>query len=192
MRKDFILIDLENVQPTNLHRLQSGSFEVRIFVGSQQSKVSFEMAQTVQGLGARAEYVRIDGNGRNALDFHIAFYIGQLAAKHPGAAFHVISKDTGFDPLIKHLAGRRIACRRHPSLDNFDPGADPVALVVDNLARRRGAKPKTVKALISTIHVLLAGHADATDPEWLVAELQKRGIVKVSGAAVTYAALREA
>jgi len=51
-------------------------------------------------MGERAEYVRISGNGSNALDFHIAFYIGQLAAHEPDAYFHIISKVTGFDPLI--------------------------------------------------------------------------------------------
>jgi hypothetical protein len=54
----------------------------------------------------------MDGNGTNALDFHIAYYIGRLAAKCPDAYFHIISKDTGFDPLIKHLKGQGISCQR--------------------------------------------------------------------------------
>lgn len=34
----------------------------------------------------RAEYIRISGNGSNALDFHIAFHIGELSAKGKHAA----------------------------------------------------------------------------------------------------------
>jgi hypothetical protein len=52
----------------------------------------------MQALGAKAQYVKISGNGSNALDFHIAFYIGHLGAVDPTAYFHIISKDAGFDP----------------------------------------------------------------------------------------------
>ena len=47
--------------------------------------------------------MKIGGNGKNALDFYLAFYVGDLAAKDPEAGFHILSDDTGFDPLIKHL-----------------------------------------------------------------------------------------
>ena len=56
------------------------------------------MAQTLQNFGADAEYIQIDGHGKNALDFHIAFYIGRLAMESLGAFFHIISGDTGFGP----------------------------------------------------------------------------------------------
>src|SRR5690606_41861527 len=64
------------------------------------------------GMGSRAEYVKIASNGSNALDFHIAFYIGQLATKEPESYFHIVSKDTGFDPLIQHLKGKKIQVSR--------------------------------------------------------------------------------
>ena len=51
------------------------------------------------------ELVRLTEPGKNALDFHIAYYLGQLALKEPDAFFHIVSKDTGFDPLIQHLNG---------------------------------------------------------------------------------------
>src|SRR5690606_40973713 len=57
-------------------------------------------------------YVRISGSGRNALDFHIAFHIGLIAAAERDVFFHVISKDSGFDPLITHLKGRKVFAAR--------------------------------------------------------------------------------
>jgi PIN domain len=51
-----------------------------------------------------------------ALDFHIANYIGKLSAAHPDASFHIISKDKGFDPLIKHLQDQKISCSRSASV----------------------------------------------------------------------------
>jgi hypothetical protein len=52
----------------------------------------------MQRLGEHARYVRIGGTGRNALDFHLAFYLGELVQRDPGGVFRVVSKDGGFDP----------------------------------------------------------------------------------------------
>lgn len=60
------------------------------------------MWQALQPFGADVESVQITGNGPSALDFDIAFYIGHLAQLHPGASFVIVSRDTGFDPLVKH------------------------------------------------------------------------------------------
>jgi hypothetical protein len=56
--------------------------------------------------------VRIDGNGSNALDFHIACHLGEGLARTPQAEFVILSRDKGFDPLLRHLEGRGMACRR--------------------------------------------------------------------------------
>ena len=79
-----------------------------VFVGANQSKISYDLAAQPQRLGANASYVKIASNGSNALDFHIAYYIGQLAASDPDAYFHIISKDAGFDSLIAHLKTKKI------------------------------------------------------------------------------------
>jgi len=91
-----VLIDYENVQPEAMAVLDKEHFKVIVFIGANQVKVSFEVASVLQRMGERAEYIKITGNGSNALDFHVAFYIGQLAAKEPEAYFHIVSKDTGF------------------------------------------------------------------------------------------------
>ncbi len=78
----------------------------------------------LQARGERGRYVRINANGRNALDFHIAFYLGELAAKEPAASFHVISKDDGYDPLLDHVRSRGIDARRSATLASLLPAAD--------------------------------------------------------------------
>src|SRR6476660_6471453 len=102
MRHNIVLIDFENVQADSLHLLASEHFRVLLFVGANQSKLPFETVAAMQKLGVRAEYVKITGNGSNALDFHIAYYIGVLSTSEPSPYFHIVSKDTGFDPLIQH------------------------------------------------------------------------------------------
>jgi PIN domain len=118
LKTDFVLVDFENVQPNKMTLLSPGPYKVKVFVGANQTKIPFEMARALQAFGPDAEYIQIDGHGRNALDFHIAYYIGRLAAESPDARLHVISKDTGFDPLIKHLNAKGISCQRSKSLSD--------------------------------------------------------------------------
>ncbi|HIP81598.1 MAG TPA: hypothetical protein EYH16_04220, partial [Leucothrix mucor] len=93
--RNFILIDYENVQPQSLNILANHSFKVYAFVGASQAKLPFDFSQSMQNLGENGQYVKISGNAKDALDFHIAFYIGELANKHPRTFFHIISKDRG-------------------------------------------------------------------------------------------------
>lgn len=119
MSNNFILVDFENVQPDLLAAVEQAKFGVIVFVGASQTKVPFEIAAALQQMGPDAAYVKISGNGKNALDFHIAFWIGQLSARYPSAAFHIISKDNGFDPLIAHLKERGISAARRSSISEI-------------------------------------------------------------------------
>lgn len=121
LKNNYVLIDYENVQPKDLAILNGHPFKVIVFVGANQEKIPFSVASALQALGSNAEYVKICGNGSNALDFHIAFYIGEIAAKDPEAYFHIVSKDTGFDPLIKHLKERKIFLRATRTRSCRDP-----------------------------------------------------------------------
>ena len=81
MPSNYVLIDFENVQPKNLELLAEHPLKVYVFVGETQAKIPFDLADSMQLLGNNARYVKITGTGQNALDFHIAYYIGRLAAK---------------------------------------------------------------------------------------------------------------
>ena len=116
MKTNYVLIDYENVHARSLEQLVAEHFKVLVFVGASQAHVGIELAQSLQPLGSRARYITISGNGRNALDFHIAYYIGRLAAEEPSAYFHIISKDTGFDPLIQHLRSKKIRANRYKTV----------------------------------------------------------------------------
>ena len=119
MSTNFVLIDFENVQPESIAALGRDQFRVIVFIGANQTKIPFEIASTLQQMGDSAEYVKISGNGKNALDFHIAFAIGQLSVKDPMAYFHIISKDAGFDPLIQHLKLKKISIARWSKIEDI-------------------------------------------------------------------------
>lgn len=194
VKTNYVLIDYENVQPEAMAVLAQEHFKVIVFVGANQAKVTFEVASALQQMGDRAEYVKITGNGSNALDFHRAFYIGVLAGIEPDAYFHIVSKDTGFDPLIQHLKAKKIlACRSKDVTDipivkaaNSKSPADRVAVVIADLKRRGASRPRAIKTLSSTINGIFQKQISDQDIASLIATLQKQGVVTVNGTKVSY------
>ncbi len=191
---NYVLIDFENVQPKNLEILESHPFKVFVFVGENQTKVPYELAAAIQTLGANAKYIQISGNGQNALDFHIAYYVGDLAAKDPEANFHIITRDTGFDPLIRHLKGRNIRIQRERDLaeipvlrmSNATSDDERIAAIVRNLAGRGQSRPRKVRTLANTINSLFAEQLEETELLSLVEELQERKYIVVNQSNVSY------
>lgn len=194
MRVNYVLIDYENVQPEALSRLDAEHFKVLVFVGSGQAKVTYETAAALQRMGSKAEYIKISGNGPNALDFHIAFYIGQLSSCDPTAYFHIISKDTGFDPLVQHLKAKKIFAARSRDVGdiplikaaNAKSPADKVTIAVANLIQRGTSRPRTVKTLSSTLSAIFLKQMSDEELSFLVQELQSNGYITVSDTKVSY------
>lgn len=188
------MIDYENVQPKNLEILLNHPFKVIAFVGANQTKIPFDLADAMQALGENATYIKISGNGQNALDFHIAFYIGEISAKYPEATFHVISRDTGFDPLIRHLKEKKIRVQRDTDLaeipvlrmSNATSSDEKIEAVVKNLTGRGPSRPRKMKTLSNTINSLFAEKLADTELVELIEELQKREFITVNQGNVSY------
>ena len=200
MRKNIVLIDFENVQPESLAALDQEHHRVLVFVGATQQKLPFELAAAMQRLGERAEYIRIAGSGPNALDFHIAYYIGRLAAQDPTACFRIISKDTGFDPLIKHLKARNISVLRSPVLKAIPvPQSKPKPAspktTADDRARQfmgsvcqpKATKPRSEKTLASAISSFYQKKLSEQEVSAVVAAMHKYGFIRVADGKLNYA-----
>ena len=165
-----------------------------VFVGASQTKVAFESAAALQRMGSKAEYVKISGNGSNALDFHIAFYIGQLATQDPTAYFHIISNDTGFDPLIQHLKAKKIFAARSKDVAdiplvkaaNSKSPKEKIEIIVAKLQQLAASKPRTIKTLSSTISSLFQKQLTEEEVASLVSELQSRSLIAVASTKVSY------
>jgi len=190
-RTNFVLLDLENVKPEYIEKLKEEHFRVVVFVGANMKQLDFPIVDAVHSLSSNGSYVKISSPGPNALDFHIAYYIGKLAAAHPDAYFHIISKDKGFDPLIKHLKGQKVFCCRSASVLE-------IPLLKSTIKKQRAAdfyekriasgaaRPATVVTLRSTI----LSHFQKTLSEKEVAEvleaLTTAGHVVLNGKKVAY------
>jgi len=194
MKNNYVLIDYENVQPKNLEILKGHEFSVKVFVGAKQAKLPFELASAMQALGDKAEYIKIDGNGSNALDFHIAFYIGNIAASDPDAYFHIISKDTGFDPLIRHLKSKKIHAHRERDIaeipilkiSNSKSKSERVDAIIEFLKSRGTSKPRKVKTLSNSINSLFMKKLENGELSELLNELVNRTVVIIDDNKVSY------
>lgn len=188
MRTNYVLIDFENLQPELLESLNHEHFRVLVFVGANQNKVPLDFAARLQPLGTRGRYIQIAGSGRNALDFHIAFYIGEIAAGEPGAFFHIISGDTGFAPLLRHLKDRKIFARQYQAVSEI-PHVRALlsktvearaAFVLSSLDERVG-RPASTKTLLSVVTGLFPGGLADGDARAVVEHLVQLGAVKLVG-----------
>ena len=194
VKTNFILVDFENVQPKSLKIIKDYDFRVIIFVGAQQSKIPFDLASTMQSLGDKASYIKIAGNGPNALDFHIAYYIGELASSNPGSYFHIISKDRGFDLLIKHLKDKRILISRHSKIEdipllriaNTTNLTQRVDAVIEFLKSRGNSKPRKVTTLKNSINNLFLKKIEEKELEEIIQNLVKKNFISTRENKVTY------
>ena len=146
MTLEIFLIDFENVQPAGLGRLKPGECLIKVFLGQSQTKLPLDLSRALQPFGTSVEYVAISGNGPNAVDFHIAYYLGRLADTHRGAHFTIVSRDKGFDPLIAHVCAQKIPCNRLEALPGTAPAAAAKAVAKKKASVAKPTPAKTAPA----------------------------------------------
>ena len=196
VRNNYIFVDFENVQPTSFEFPKDYPFKVIIFVGASQTKIPIELVTSMQSLGNNAEYIIISGNGKNALDFHLTFYLGKLYEKDSNGYFHIISKDTGFDILIKHLKEKKVLVNRYNNIDDIPalkqsncetlPIDKKIYLVVDYLIKRGNAKPRKIKTLSNTINSICARTLNNTQLDTIIKTMAKEKLILIDGEKITY------
>ncbi len=168
--------------------------KVFIFIGERQQKISVDLAVALQRLGANAQYIRMSGQGQNALDFHMAFWIGRLAERDPQPFFYIVSKDTGFDPLVAHLKAQKIFARRITQLSDIHfPNRNPKSSLAEKIAEsvrllkgKGNSRPRRTKTLRSTIASIFMKALSDKELDEIIKGLLDREIISVQGDVVTY------
>lgn len=111
MTKKLVLVDYENIQKIDLSILDE-SYRAIVFVGAMQNPPKAARKLTTAHRFARVDFQKIEGAGKNALDFHIAFQLGRTIEVAPATECFVLSRDKGFDPLLSHLNKNGLKCQR--------------------------------------------------------------------------------
>ena len=154
MSETILLVDYENVGRVDLNAIPPG-VRVPFFFGASQKSVPTEFLKAALKLGDRFLPIDIEGQGKNALDFHIAFYLGEYLTQSSRSVCVILSKDKGFDPLIKHLKVRGFHVRRAVTLgEAFPAPPSPVVAKVKVPAKQVAAKPIAQDPFVLTLEWL--------------------------------------
>lgn len=118
MNQKLILVDYENIQKIDLSVLDD-SYRAIIFVGATQNPPKASRNKATSHHFSRVDFHKIEGTGKNALDFHIACQLGRTIETKPQTECFVLSRDKGFDPLLSHLNKNGLNCRRVVSVEEL-------------------------------------------------------------------------
>jgi len=192
--KRILLIDFENIQKIDFERIDTTSTELFIFVGKSQNKVPFQLVEKTQKLGALVKWVKIAGDGKNNLDFHIAFELGRLSQRtQDGVEFIILSKDSGFDPLVKYINESGITTKRIGNLAELDesrkelPSSKFTAYVVANLRKIDNQKrPRTRGTLRKHMESILRERAPGYEIDLIIEEMFVNGLLTQTGNRLKY------
>jgi hypothetical protein len=191
LAQELLLIDFENVQQVDLSSL-GGSIDVVIFIGASQKAIPVELVTSAQKLGARVTWQKVEGNGSNALDFHIACHLGRVLEKSPQSHCIVLSKDKGFDPLLRQLNKIGLKCKRINSLSELNSKSAPVdepnyKRVVEVLGKsEKKSRPRKLKTLSQHISSMFQKKIAQKDIDRIIDMLIANKMISETNTTISY------
>ena len=192
-----VFVDFENVHQVDLSVIGTKGVDFTLMLGARQTKLDAALVEKLMEHAASVHLVRLTSSGRNALDFALAYYLGRAAMADPNGSFHIVSKDTGFDPLIDHLRSRSIRADRHadyagltfagPPKPVSAPPEDLLTRVVGHLRKNATNRPKRKKTLVSHLLGVCGKTATEADVMKVIEGLRSAGHITIGDRdAVTY------
>ncbi len=193
-----VFVDFENVKTVDRSVVASKNLRLYLFLGPQNKKLDIAVVECLLEHAQTVQMIRSPKAGKNALDFVLAYHLGQAVLTEPKAHFHIISKDTGFDALIDLLKSKNIKAKRHPdwtalSLQSAPAAPAPAAKhpakpspaptktslsaaaekMLDSLKKSATIRPKKNKTLITYARNFSGKDKPDTEAEKLIAELKR-------------------
>jgi hypothetical protein len=187
----FIYVDFENVPNVEIQEIKDT--RILLFIGQSQKRLSTSIVKAIQPLGKNVEWVQITGTGKNALDFHIAYYLAMNKAQ-PNCEHFIISRDAGFDPLIAHANGLGQKVKRVVSFaDVFQKIGLSKELegkykkVKEHLMKQQKTRrPKSRKTLSSFIEATFQKKIGTGETNKLIENLFRDGIMEEKNRRISY------
>jgi len=189
--KKIVYIDYENMPGVNIENVEDTKF--LIFIGENQKKIPTETIVKMQPLGERVEWITISGSGRNALDFHIAYYLAKYNVG-TSTTHYILSKDAGYDPLVKHVARFGQKVKRIITPEEIREKQVLPAKLVPKYAKAleilkkqdKTRRPKTRKTLSSSMETLFQGQVSKEDTDLIVEQLFRERFIEEKNKRIAY------
>lgn len=183
----YIYVDYENLN--TIERLPKVDGKYFFFIGEDQLKINSNLIHSTNGMDVM--WIKINGSGKNALDFHIAYYIAKND-EDKNIEHFILSKDTGFDPLVQHLKQRSIKIKRIESINDLKDKNVKINLnnyekIIKVLSEMKAdSKPKTREKLRSHIKAQLKGLNDKKIDEIIEAMIVRKVISLEKNSSLKY------
>lgn len=197
---NYVFVDHENVPLFDWALIGRKGVYFTLLLGPQ-CKLDGAVVEKLLDPAARVHLVRLKSPGPNAVDFALAFYLGKAVNADPSAYFHIITKDTGFNPMIEHLKARHIRVYRHDDCSKLRVASVPqiessarsteelLSLVIPRLQTGSNNRPKRKQRLKNWLLTSCGRSTPATQIDELIDRLCKGGLVIIGEKeAVTYPA----
>lgn len=155
---DFVLIDFENVPGVDLSVLGRHPMAVTLFLGPK-SKLKAGLVEQITTLPFEVRLIKVGQMKKNALDFVLAYHLGEMVPRYPRGHYYLISKDQDFEPLVTHLREHNLHITQHPDLASLPFLAQPPP--VKSLVKAE-PPPRIVVAKPMTLAVKIAPPVPAT------------------------------
>jgi hypothetical protein len=194
---NYVFVDYENLHQVDPAVFGARSLNVTLLLGAGQTKLDAALVEKLMEHAATVQLVRLTSFGKNALDFALAYYMGRAVVTDPIGHFHIVSKDTGYDPLIEHLRSRHIHAHRHDDFTTLPysgppkppsvPPQDLFTRVLEHLRKNAINRPKRKKTLVSHFLAFSGNSTTEADVMNLIESLRQKGRLTIGDKeAVTY------
>ncbi|HMM07023.1 MAG TPA: PIN domain-containing protein [Clostridiales bacterium] len=127
------LVDYENVNESGLNGISklNADYRVILFYTENANKMSFGLHRRLNESGADIQFQKVEGGGKNALDFQLSTCLGALAAESKGDEFFIVSKDKGFQCLCPYWAKRKVKVSCVADVAGKDFETEKAALIAE-------------------------------------------------------------
>ncbi len=190
-----IFVDVENVKTIKTSLLEDKNLTFHLFLGPNHKTLKIDVVEPLLQHADRVQLIRSPEVGNNALDFVLVYYLGQAVASEPKAHFHIVSRDKGFDSLVKLLKSKKVSIKRHQdwgslhfqtdSLTGMPDVATKISvkkglsenstMILEQLQNSPANRPKKRQTLVSHIKGYLGKDAADDMAEKIVEELKRNG-----------------
>lgn len=194
-----VFVDFENVRSVELSAVGRSNFVFHLFLGPNNVKLDVDLVDRLLASSQSVKLIRSPKPGKNALDFVLAYHLGQAVQSEPKAKFHLVSQDAGFDALVELLKTRQVKVKRyvdwqwvkqiqHPAVGNPPEPKSPVkeaglsasaAKLQLSLSMNGKNRPKKKKTLVNRAKDAMGKDTTDEQAEAVVAELITLGWPKI-------------
>jgi hypothetical protein len=178
-RTQYIFIDYENVSESDLSRVSGKPVQVFMVLGTRHKNLPVSLFLFAQKHPGQLRIIQTPVQGRNALDFVLTVELGRTIAADPDGYFHIVSKDTDFDSVVRHLKSEKTHIARHSSLTEISALRTPeerLALIKAELEDSTKPRPSTRKTLENKIKSVFENKAEPEFIEKAIKTLVQIGV----------------